>query len=75
MGKHVISARSVGRVPARRYFLRYGADPVRSVPRWTHDRYQARWLDDDEIEAEVALLTVLCPADVVQSEPLGASSN
>jgi hypothetical protein len=75
MGKHVICARSVGRVPATRYFLRYSSDSALSVPRWTQELHQARWFDDDEIDAEVAMLTALCPADVVASEPLGASSN
>jgi hypothetical protein len=72
--KHVICARSVGRVPATRYFLRYAADPALSVPRWTKELHKARWLDDDEIDAEVAMLAALCPADVIQSESLRANT-
>jgi len=74
LGKRVIVARSAEAGRASYFFLGYREDPVRSFPRWTKDRYRARWLDADEAEVEVALLATQCASHRIVAEPLSAEA-
>ncbi|GGC54567.1 hypothetical protein GCM10011504_36150 [Siccirubricoccus deserti] len=73
MGKRVIAARHPDARRESFFFLGYRNDPLRSPPRWTRDRYRARWLDPDEAEVEVALLALQCFSHRIISEPLDAA--
>jgi hypothetical protein len=74
LGKRVIVARSADATRISYFFLGYREDPVRSFPRWTKDRYRARWLDADEAEIEVALLATQCLNHRIVAEPLNAET-
>ncbi|MCO6416937.1 hypothetical protein JYK14_12305 [Siccirubricoccus sp. KC 17139] len=74
MGKRVIVARGADTVRTCYFFLGYRDDLGRSFPRWTKDRYRARWLDADEAEVEAKLLATLCQRYDICAEPLSAPS-
>jgi hypothetical protein len=73
VAKRVIAARSADAKRESFFFLGYRDDPLRSFPRWTRDRFRARWLDADEAEVEVALLALQCLSHRIVSEPLDAA--
>jgi hypothetical protein len=60
MPKHIIVASSSGLMPPR-YFLGYRDNGTFCEARWTHDPWQARWIDAAEAAAEVELLGTICP--------------
>ena len=69
MPKQIIVA-STSRLTQPCYFLGYEDDGSCCEALWTHDPWQARWIDAAEVKVEVELLAMICPDYCLQPWPL-----